>query len=461
MQITPLGAAGTVTGSRFLVESGPRRILVDAGLFQGLKPLRLRNWRPFPVLPSSLDAVVLTHAHLDHSGYVPVLVREGFKGDVWVSPPTRDLLPILLRDAARLQEEDAEYAARRGFSKHANPRPLFDSDDAERAIRRLRRLDFDSPRELAGMRVTMGRAGHLLGAAFVHLEDAEGSVVFSGDLGRPRDLLLPSPAGRPEADRVVLESTYGDRDHPKELALETLAGVVNEGVQRGGTILIPSFAVGRAQTLALALCRLFERGSIPDVPMYLNSPMALKASAVHLDHAEELRPSRAELARALERVQPVATVEESRELNRDRSAKVILAGAGMLTGGRILHHLAAFGSDPSTTLVLSGFQAEGTRGRRLLDGERRMKVHGRWLDLACRVEYFDAFSGHADRSELEAWLRSAPLPRRGVTLVHGEPAVCERFRQQLQESMDVPVEVAEEGRPIGLDPWSATPGSAT
>ncbi|TVP56744.1 MAG: MBL fold metallo-hydrolase [Gemmatimonadales bacterium] len=455
MKITPFGAAGTVTGSRFLVQSGRRKLLVDAGLFQGVKPLRLRNWRPFPVPPSALDAIVLTHAHLDHSGFLPVLVREGFKGDIWMSPPTRDLLPILLFDAARLQEEDARHAGRKGYSRHASPRPLFTQDDVERTLPLLRRLDFDSPREVKGVRVSLHRVGHLLGAAAVHLADDEGTVLFSGDVGRVGDLLLPAPAQRPEADRVVLEGTYGDRSHDRSQTLQTLAEVVNAGLGRGGTILIPTFAVGRAQTLALALYRLRERGGIPDVPMYLNSPMANEASGVHLEHADELRPSREELAAALEAVQPVTTTDESRALNRRNEPKIILAGAGMLTGGRILHHLEAFGQQATTTLVLAGYQAEGTRGRRLLEGDRRIRVHGQWLELRCRVELFDAFSGHGDRDELEAWLRSAPIPPLGVSLVHGEPQALERFRQRLDERLQVPIEVAEDGRPLGLDPWSA------
>ena len=458
MKIIPYGAAGTVTGSCFLVQSGRRKILVDAGLFQGVKPLRLRNWRPFPIPPSSLDAIILSHAHLDHSGFIPVLVREGFKGDVWMSPPTRGLLPILLSDAARLQEEDAIHAGKKGYSRHSEPRPLFTQQDVDRSVRRFRSLPFDGPRELAGLRVSLHRAGHLLGAAAVRLADDEGSVVFSGDLGRPGDLLLPAPAQRPEADRVVLESTYGDRAHHRAPVLQALADVVNAGLERGGTILIPTFAVGRAQTLALALYRLRERGSIPAVPMYLNSPMANEASEVHLEHSDELRPSKKELAAALDAVVPVSSVEESRELNRSTEPKVILAGAGMLTGGRILHHLEAFGRQTSTTLIVVGYQAEGTRGRRLLEGDRRIRVHGRWLELRCRVELFDAFSGHADRDELEAWLRSASIPPRGVSLVHGEPQALERFRQRLDERLDVPVEVAEEGRPLGLDPWAPVEG---
>ena len=455
MQIIPYGAAGTVTGSRFLVISGRRRILVDAGLFQGVKPLRLKNWRPFPVHPSQIDAVVLTHAHLDHTGYLPVLVREGFKGDVWMSPPTRDLLPILLRDAAHLQMEDAEYAHRKGYSRHKEPRPLFDERDAEDAIRRFRKIDFGIPREVAGVMVTLHRSGHLLGAASVHLEDDAGTALFSGDLGRTRDLLVPAPERRPEADRVILESTYGDRVHDNRGTLERLAEIINEGLERNGTILIPSFAVGRAQTLALALYRLRERGSIPQVPMYLNSPMALAASEVHLQHADELRPSRAELAAALDAVSPVASAGESKELNRDHSPKIILAGAGMLTGGRILHHLEAFGTNPSTTLVFAGYQAEGTRGRALLEGDRRVRIHGQWLNLRCQVAMLDTLSGHADQLELEQWLASVPV--HDVALVHGEPRALEALRQHLEERLRIDVEVAEEGRTLGLKPWEPAP----
>ncbi len=458
MNIIPLGGAGTVTGSRTLVTSGRSSLLVDCGLFQGLKNLRLRNWRPFPFPPGRLGAVVLTHAHLDHSGYLPVLIREGFRGPVYVTPPTADLLPILLEDAGRIQEEDARYAAKKGFSRHAEPRPLFTEAEARAVLPHLERVPFHEERAVGGLRFTFHRAGHILGAAQLRVENREeDSVLFSGDLGQDGDLLLPPPEARPPARRIVMESTYGDRDHGTEDPVEELARVARETLARGGVLMIPAFALGRAQTLALALHRLQEEGLIPRVPMFLNSPMAIQVGEVHLAHLDELRPADGELDRALELLEPVATVDESRALNARRGPMVIVAGAGMLTGGRILHHLLAFGDDPRNTLLLVGFQAEGTRGRDLLQGNRTLKIHGRHVELRCQVEVRDLFSGHADRTGLLAWLRNGPPPEGGVSLVHGEPASAEALRRTIREELGWPAQVAEEGRPLELEEWQGVP----
>ena len=452
MNIIPLGAAGTVTGSRTLVTSGNAAILVDCGLFQGLKNLRLRNWRPFPFPPERLGGVVLTHAHLDHSGTLPILVREGFQGPIYVTPPTLDLLPILLLDAGRIQEEDARYAKKKGFSRHAEPRALVTEADAEAVLHLLEPVPVHQVQDVDGFRVTFHRAGHILGAAQVRVEDVSGdSVLFSGDLGQDSDLLLPPPEPRPAARRVVLESTYGDRDHHGEDSMEVLAQAARKTLGRGGVLMVPSFAVGRAQTLALAFHRLQKEGRIPTVPMFLNSPMAVEVGKVHLGHLSELRPAHGELERALMALQPVDSIEESKSLNRRRGPMIIVAGAGMLTGGRILHHLLAFGDDPSSTLLLVGFQAEGTRGRDLLKGRRSLRIHGRSVELKCQVEIRDLFSGHADRSGLMAWLREGPGPEEGVSLVHGEPAAADALRRTIKEELGWPVQVAEEGRPLELE----------
>jgi metallo-beta-lactamase family protein len=454
LNLIPLGGAGTVTGSKILVQGGRTRFLLDCGLFQGLKHLRQRNWAPFPISPQKIDAVVLTHAHLDHSGYLPVLVREGFQGPIYVTPATRDLVPILLADAGRLQEEDAGFAARRGYSRHADPRPLFTEADAAAVTPLFQRIPFDEAFALGGFTLRFHRAGHLLGAASVHVRDRKGAtVLFSGDLGRPNDVLVPAPPRpRPTADLVVMESTYGDRDHPDQDPLEVVANAVRETAARGGVLMIPTFAVGRAQALALVLHRLRKDRRIPRVPMFLNSPMANRASEVHLNHAGEVRPSLAELESALLEVEPVGSVEESRALNQRRGPMVILAGAGMLTGGRILHHLEAFGGDPRNTLLLAGYQAEGTRGRDLIEGRPSIRVHGHTLELRCRILRVDAFSGHADRTELKAWLASAPPPRLGVRLVHGEPGPAESLRRGICHGLGCHAELAEEGRPIEVEP---------
>ncbi|TVR53632.1 MAG: MBL fold metallo-hydrolase [Gemmatimonadales bacterium] len=458
MNIIPLGAAGTVTGSRTLVTSGNAAILVDCGLFQGLKNLRLRNWRPFPFPPKRLGAVVLTHAHLDHSGTLPILVREGFRGPIYVTPPTLDLLPILLLDAGRIQEEDARYAKKKGFSRHAEPRALFTEADAQAVLPLLEPVPFHREQDAGGFRVTFHRAGHILGAAQVRVEDQRGdSVLFSGDLGQDSDLLLPAPEPRPEAGRVVMESTYGDRDHDREDPLEILARAARETLGRGGVLMVPSFAVGRAQTLALAFHRLQKEGRIPTVPMFLNSPMAIEVGGVHLGHLDELRPADGELDQALEALQPVGSIEESKALNRRRGPMIIVAGAGMLSGGRILHHLLAFGDDPANTLLLVGFQAEGTRGRDLLQGRRDLRIHGRNVELKCQIEVRDLFSGHADRNGLLAWLRNGPEPKEGVSLVHGEPSAADALRRLIKAELGWSVQVAEEGRPLELEETAPGP----
>ncbi|MEX2531914.1 MAG: MBL fold metallo-hydrolase [Gemmatimonadota bacterium] len=450
MEIIPLGGAGTVTGSRFLVTSEKTRILVDCGLFQGLKRLRERNREPLSFDPARLDGVVLTHAHLDHSGYLPVLVREGFTGPVFATPPTTDLLPILLTDAGRLQEEDARWATKKGFSKHRPALPLFDEEDARRVEEHVKAIEFGKETSIGSLSFRFSRSGHLLGAAAVRIEDREGdSVVFSGDLGRPDDPLHLAPEPRPAAHRLVLESTYGDRSHPDRDAEEVLAESMLSTLRSGGIVMVPSFAVGRAQLILLLIHRLMRREVLPRVPVFLNSPMAIRASRVHLMHPDELRPTEEELTAALELPTWVQHVDESRELNQRRGPMIIVAGAGMLTGGRILHHLAAFGQDARNALLLTGYQAEGTRGRDLLRGQRSIRMHGRWFEVSCRIEQLDLLSGHADREELIEWARSAPAPGDGAFLVHGEPGPADHLRKRLEDLPGWSATVAEEGRTLG------------
>lgn len=445
MEIIPLGGAGTVTGSSFLLLSGRTRVLVDAGLFQGLKTLRLRNWRPFPISPLRLNAVVLTHAHLDHSGYLPILVRDGFEGPIHATGPTRDLLPILLEDAGRLQEEDADFANRRGHSRHSPALPLFTERDAERVEGRVQSTAFHTPFRVGPFEFTLHRAGHILGAASVEVRDRSGrSAYFSGDLGRPDDALVPPPDPRPETDLVVMESTYGDRVHPEASPEELLRDAVRPTIRRGGVVLIPSFALGRAQLLTLLLHRLMESGDLPQVPLFVNSPMATRVTEVHRAHLSELVPEAAEFQAALDRVTWVGGVEESKALNRRRGPMIIIAGAGMLTGGRILHHLLAFGGDRRNTLVLSGYQAEGTRGRELRRGGRTIRIHGESVTLGCEIQPLDALSAHADQSELLRWVEAGAPPGEGVALVHGEPGPADALRRELAHRTGWQVTVAEE-----------------
>lgn len=449
MQVIPFGAAGTVTGSRHLILSDGVRVLVDCGLFQGLKSLRLRNREPFPIPVDELDAIILTHAHIDHSGYLPVLVRDGFRGKIYLTPPTDALLPILLEDAGRLQEEDAEWANRKGFSKHHPALPLFTEEDAIRVGDSCEVRPFDREWEVKGLRFRFHRSGHILGAASVEVRSPDGdSLLLSGDLGRNTDRLLPPPVPRVATRTLLMESTYGDRIHSMTTPEEALAEALNGSLRRGGVAMIASFAVGRAQTLALLIHRLMEAGEIPEVPVFLNSPMAIEVTRVHMAHGAELRPDFSEVLAAMDRMHATATVEQSKELNRRRGPMIIIAGAGMLTGGRILHHLVAFGDDSRNALLLPGFQAEGTRGRALLQGEQAVRIHGEMVPIRCRVRQLDQISGHADADELVGWAGSAPEPEGGTVLVHGEREVAEKLKLRLMDQLGWKrVSVAAEGTP--------------
>jgi metallo-beta-lactamase family protein len=429
-----LGAAGTVTGSRFLVEAAGRRVLVDAGLFQGLKELRLRNWAPFPVPPSSLDAVVLTHAHIDHSGALPLLVREGFRGHAFCTPGTADLLRILLPDSARLHEEDARHANEKGYSRHA-PRalPLYETADAMRALERLSPLRYGRPREIVpGVTVAYSRAGHIVGAASVLLTVADGggtvSVLFSGDLGRYGAPILRDPETPPDCDYLVVESTYGDRSHPQESPADALAREVLAGVGRGGAIVIPAFAVGRTQEVLFLLRQLEQAGRIPALPVFVDSPMATDATPVYRahreDHDEEMD---ALLSRGVEPLAPARltftrTPEQSRAVNHVHGPCVIVSASGMATGGRVLHHLERRLPDPSTTVLLVGFQAAGTRGRSLQSGAPTVRMHGKDVPVRAHVVSLSGFSAHGDRDEVSRWLDGISHAPRRTFCVHGEGA---------------------------------------
>lgn len=445
MRLRFLGAAGCVTGSRTLVEHEGRRVLVDAGLFQGVKALRLRNWQPLEVDAASLDAVVLTHAHLDHSGFLPRLVRLGFRGAVHCTGPTRDLCGVLLPDSARLMVEEAAHANRHGWSRHHPALPLFDEDDARRALERLQAQPFE--RDFApvpGLQARFTRAGHILGAASVRLEAGGRSVLFSGDLGRSDDLLLPAPAAPPASDTVVVESTYGDRRHPEGDPLDALADAVARTAARGGLVLVPAFAVARAQALLLGLARLKSAHRIPDLPVFLDSPMAAGVTDLYRRWHAEHRIDEAECA-SLGRVATVVdSVEASKRLNDQRFPAVIVAGSGMATGGRIVFHLAAHAGDPRNTVLLAGFQAPGTRGAALAAGARTLRIHGRDIAVRAEVVQLEGLSAHADAEGLIAWLAALPRPPRRVLVNHGEPVAADALRQAIERRLGWPAEVAGE-----------------
>lgn len=433
-RLTFLGATGTVTGSRTLLESPSARVLVDCGLFQGLKQLRLRNWTPIPADPARLDCVILTHAHIDHSGYLPVLVRDGFRGRIHCSAATRDLCRILLPDAGRLQEEEAEYANRHGFSRHKPALPLYTEHDAMRCLEQFQPVPLHQPFRLGdGDSFRLLRAGHIVGASIAELTMAGRKVVFSGDLGRPHDPIMSAPEGIASADYLVLESTYGNKRHNPVDPAQTLAEVIQRTAARGGVVVVPSFAVGRAQELLYYIHQLRQSGRIPDLPVYLNSPMAVDAGAVLRAHTSEHRLSPAQCDAVMKDVRVITSVEESKELNTRRGPMVIVAASGMATGGRVVHHLKSFAPDPKNTILLAGFQAAGTRGAALRDGAETVKIHGEYVPVRAEVVAMDNLSAHADADEILVWLDHFTRPPRRIFINHGEPVSADALRHRIEE----------------------------
>ena len=452
VKLTFLGGAGTVTGSKYLFAAGGRQVLVDCGLFQGLKRLRERNWAPLPFDPKRIDAIVLTHAHIDHSGFLPVVVRAGFRGPVYATAATCRLLVLLLTDSAHLQEEQAEFANRHHFSKHAPALPLYTRADADAALALLQPVEWARRWALApGISAQMSRAGHLLGAASVLLETASGRVLFSGDLGRPDDLILQPPARPPTADWVLIESTYGDRQHPALDPYAELAAVINRTVQRRGVIVIPSFAVGRAQTLMHLIGELKARAAIADVPVYLNSPMACDVSGIYQPFAAEHRLGAAQCAAFGQVAKFVASVEESKQLNTRQQPMIIISASGMATGGRVLHHLQSFAPGERNTIVFSGFQAAGTRGATMVAGAKTVKIHGEWVPVRAEVVQLRALSSHADADQLLAWLQSAGSPPQRVFVTHGEPAAAEALRARIRRDYCSNASVPAQGETVERD----------
>ncbi|HLG42728.1 MAG TPA: MBL fold metallo-hydrolase [Planctomycetota bacterium] len=436
MQIHFLGATGTVTGSKYLVRGGRGSVLVDCGLFQGLKQLRLRNWEPMPVDPKSISAVVLTHAHIDHSGYLPALVRDGFKGKVYCSPATRDLCGVLLPDSAHLQEEEARYANKKGYSKHHPARPLYTKKDAEAAISRLKAVPEEEEFEPAkGLTARLIPNGHILGSNCVHVTDRKASVLFSGDVGRFSDPLMKDPKPPPAAVAYVIESTYGGRNHPGGNPQERLREVVARTAKRGGVVIIPAFAIGRAQIVLFHLQQLKAKGRIPDVPLYLNSPMAIDATEIFARYAGEHDLDRAQCEAMCRAARFVSSVEESKALNASKGPKVIIASSGMATGGRVVHHIKAFGPGERNTILLTGFQAAGTRGARLAAGERVLRIHGTEVPIRAEVVQLEGLSAHADSDEMLRWLRGAPREPKITFLTHGEPVQADALRLRVQDEL--------------------------
>jgi metallo-beta-lactamase family protein len=441
VQIEFLGAAGTVTGSKYLVRTAGRTLLIDCGMFQGTKALRLLNREPFPVDPSTVDEVILTHAHIDHTGVLPLLAREGFRGPVHCTPATGDLCGILLRDSAKLQEEEAAYANRHGYSRHTPALPLYTSHDAEKALRLLRPVPVHRAFAVGGG--VEGRfvpAGHILGAASLRLTGPEGTIVFSGDVGH--DPMLPEPEHPGDAEWVVMESTYGDRIYGPVDAATTLAEVVAEAAARGGAVIIPAFAVGRAQTLLWLLLKLKREGRLPDLPVYLDSPMAAAALDVMRRHGEAHRLPPGEMEAVAGMAEITETPRDSRRIMLAKHPRVIISASGMATGGRVLHHLRTLAPDPRTTILFAGYQAPGTRGADIVAGRETVKMFGEEVRIRATVRRLDTLSAHDDQTGLIAWMRRFAGPPRRCFLTHGEPhaaaALAGRAGEELGWSCTIP-----------------------
>ncbi|HQS59710.1 MAG: MBL fold metallo-hydrolase [Gallionellales bacterium 35-53-114] len=444
MEIIFLGATGTVTGSKYLLSSGSTHVLIDCGLFQGLKSLRLRNWDRLPLDLASLTAVVLTHAHIDHSGYLPLLVKQGFKGKVYCSSATLELCSILLPDSGRLQEEQAEYANRHKISKHHPALPLYTQEDAELALQHLHAIDFEEEVKV-GSDITfcLYPAGHIPGAASIVMRDSNTSIIFSGDLGRPDDPIMNPPTPLQGADYLVLESTYGNRKHPAQDALQLLGDIINRTTQREGVVVIPAFAVGRTQMLLHYLRLLKDAGTIPDIPTYLNSPMAVDATDIFYRHHLEHRLSFEQCVAACSVAKIVRTAEESKALNRRKGPMIIIAGSGMATGGRVVHHLKAFAPDPRNTILFAGFQAEGTRGAAMVGGAKSIRIHGEDVPVLAEIEAIDTLSAHADYAQIIEWLKSMKQVPRQVFVTHGEQEAATAMVQHIDEELHWPARVPE------------------
>jgi metallo-beta-lactamase family protein len=448
-----LGAADTVTGSRYVVDSGDSRVLVDCGLFQGYKVLRERNRTTFGVPPESIDAVVLTHAHLDHSGYLPALVRDGFTGPIYASPGTVDLARVMLADSAHLLEEEAQHAARGHWSSHREPTPLYTTEDATRAMRQFRAVEFGHRITAAPeVQASFTHAGHILGAAQVRLTVDGGLIHFTGDLGRTDDPLMRPPAALEACSVLVTESTYGDRVHSDADPAGELGAVIRRVAKRGGVVMIPAFAVGRTESVLLHLSRLRDHDEIPDIPIYLNSPMAVDVAGIYERYPKEHRLDAAELERMYSIARRVRTIDDSKLLNLRGGPMVLISASGMVTGGRILHHLQAYAPDPRNAVVLTGFQAGGTRGAALLAGATSLRIFGEDVPIRAEVVSIESMSAHADADGIMAWLRAAPAAPTATFVTHGEPAASDALRARIKRELGWQVRVPEHGETVDIGP---------
>ena len=435
--LTFLGAAGTVTGSKYLVDNGNHKLLVDCGLFQGFKTLRLKNWARFPVDPHALDAVLLTHAHLDHSGYLPLLAKNGFRGPIYASEPTAELCGLLLPDSGHLQEREAEFANRHGYSKHKPALPLYTEEDARKVLKLFRPVSFEKERTLeAGAVSRFRRAGHILGAASIELNWRGTTVLFSGDVGRYNDATMVDPEPIERADYLVVESTYGNRQHSKEDPKDVLEQAILPTIKAGGTVVIPAFAVGRVQSLLYHLGRLKDAGRLPAIlPIFLDSPMAVDASDIFCKHVDDHKIPVAQCKPLCAGTHYVHSAQESKDLTANPMPKVIVSASGMATGGRVLHHLRHYAPNPKNMILFAGFQAGGTRGAAMVAGADSIKIFGDYVPVRAKVKNLEMLSAHADSDEIMRWLKTAKTPPKTVFVTHGEPAASDALRHRIEEEL--------------------------
>ena len=437
-----LGAAQTVTGSKFLVELGDFKLLVDCGLFQGLKELRLKNWEPLEIDPSKIDAVVLTHAHLDHVGFVPLIVKQGFKGAIYVTAPTAELATIILKDSAKLQQEDADYANHKGFSKHSPALPLYDENDVYNALKQFSIVDDKKGVEInKDIKLEFVRNGHILGSSSVIINYMQKKIAFSGDVGNYNSSIMHPPNAIDECDVLIMESTYGDRLHPEKMSDIELSEVINDAIHKGGSILIPSFAVGRAQEILYLINQLKEKLMIPDVPVYLDTPMGIDATEIFCKYPDWHKLDNKACEYFFSRVHQVTDVKESKSIVEKKGTKIVIAASGMMQGGRVLHYLKEYLPNKRNTVILAGYQSEGTRGRALRSGAHEIKIYGNYYPVSCSVAEIRTLSAHADQAQLIRWVKSMKKLPKQIILVHGERSAQQSFKIKLEKELNIPVSI--------------------
>jgi metallo-beta-lactamase family protein len=444
MKLKFLGATGTVTGSKYLLEHNRKKIMIDCGLFQGLKELRLRNWAKLPINVNDVDCLILTHAHLDHTGYIPRLVKEGFKGKIYCTHATKDLCKILLADSGHIQEEDAKYANKKGFSKHHPALPLYNFEEAIDSLHYFRTVDYDKEFDLGeGISLKFGNAGHILGSSNVTISVEGKTICFSGDLGRENDPILRPPSLPEDVDYLVVESTYGNRKHPETNPLDDIEKIINRTIKRNGVVIIPAFAVGRTQSLLKYISDLRKENRIPDVPIYLNSPMASNVTGLYCDYHGEHKLSPRECHELCNIATYVNNAEESKRLNLKKGPMIIISASGMATGGRVIHHIKQFAGDAKNTLLFTGFQAKGTRGEKIVSGAVSVKIHGQYVPIHCEIENLHNLSAHADQDEIVNWLKKFGKTPTKIFITHGEASASEALKMRLIEELKWNCEIPE------------------